>query len=70
MRIDQLSFEKYSEHMTIPELYQTKPQWIVEEYHHISMASSFKSAYFVAVDGMGMDKYLNTLLLVIFKTFG
>lgn len=69
LQIDQLSFEKYSEHMTISDLYQIKPKWMEEGYHHISTAC-FMNEHFAAVDGMRRDKYLNTLLLAFLKVFG
>lgn len=68
LQIDQLSFDKYSEHMTVSNLYQIKPKWMEAGYHHISTAL-FRNEHFVAVDGMRRDKYLNTLLLAFLKIF-
>jgi len=69
LQIDQLSFDKYSEHMTVSDLYQIKPKWMEEGYHHISTAC-FRNEHFVAVDGMHRDMYLNTLLLALIKVIG
>lgn len=69
LKIDQLSFDKYSEHMTVPDLFQIKPKWMEAGCHHISTAW-FRNEHFVAVDGMRRDSYLNTLLLALIKVFG
>jgi hypothetical protein len=68
LQIDQLSFDKYSEHITTADLYKTKPKWMEAGYHHISTAL-FVNEHFVAVDGMRRDRYINTLLLIFFKLF-
>lgn len=68
LRIDQLSIDGYCEQIITPDLYQTKPKWMEEGYHHISTAL-LGDEHFVAVDGMRRDKYLNTLLLAYFKVF-
>jgi hypothetical protein len=69
LQIDELSVENYSEHMTVIDLFKQKPEWMELGYHHISTVL-FKNEYFVAVDGMRRDKYLNTLLLAGMKVLG
>lgn len=68
LQIEQLSIDKYSEKISTPDLYQLKPKWMEEGYHHISTAL-FGNGHFAAVDGMRKDKYLNTLCLAVLKAF-
>ncbi len=62
LKISKLSPHEYSEELVTFDLYQTKPEWMELGYHHVTTAL-FRNEYFVAVDGMRRDRYLNTLLL-------
>lgn len=68
LKIDELSIGNYSESTAVIDLFRFKPKWMASGYHHVSM-SKFGDDYYVAVDGMRRDKYLNTLLLMYFKLF-
>lgn len=66
-QVTQLTIKKYSEQLSIPELYRDIPKWATGGYHHLSTAWFGTEHYYVAVDGMRKDKYMNTVLLAILK---
>lgn len=68
LKIEHLSIDRYVEQVKTLDLYRFKPRWMEAGYHHISN-TFFQNQYYVAVDGMRKDKYLNTLLLAFFKIF-
>jgi hypothetical protein len=68
LRIDDLSVDRYAEHIAVSDLFPDKPGWMKEGHHHLSMAS-FNGKCYAAVDGMRKDRYLNTLLLGLMKVF-
>jgi hypothetical protein len=69
LQIERLTTEKYSERITTSDLYKVKPKWMEAGYHHISIVF-FRNEYYVAIDGMRRDKYINTLILAAHKIFG
>ena len=66
LQINKLSTEEYSENTIITDLYENKPKWMELGYHHLSTAF-YNGGYYVAVDGMRKDKYINKLILAVYK---
>lgn len=66
MEIETLGSDEYRERLYTADLYPRRPKWMALGYHHMSIAK-FGDDYFLAIDGRGKDKYLNTILLAFFK---
>lgn len=69
LEIESVSPTHYKESLVTAELYPIRPKWMELGYHHMSVAK-FGGHYFVAIDGRGWDRYLNTLLLAWFRILG
>ena len=64
--INNISLSMYSETMILPDLFPTKQPWMQLGSHHVS-AARFDGDYYVAIDGMSQDRYVNTLALGFLK---
>jgi hypothetical protein len=66
LKIGGTSHSDYEEALSVPDLIPSRPQWMMEGYHHISTAVHDGSVY-VAVDGRRKDSYINTIMLMLLR---
>jgi hypothetical protein len=68
LKIINLEPKSYQEDLVILELFEKREAWMTLGYHHISSECFFEK-YYVAVDGMRPDKFINNLSLALLKVF-